>query len=131
MPAMIVAGVLTVGDRILLCHRAPGRRWYPDVWDLPGGHIESGESAASALGRELHEELGIVVTSVSEHSFEQMHTPDFQLDIRLVDEWRGEPVNRAPDEHDAIGWFASDELGTLVLAHPAYPTLLQRVFGVR
>ena len=90
-----------------------------------------GKSAASALGRELHEELGIVVTSVSEHSFEQMHTPDFRLAIRLVDEWQGEPVNRAPDEHDAICWFASDELGTLVLAHPAYPTLLQRVLNVR
>src|SRR5689334_15403823 len=86
---------------------------YPALVGKDGEPGTRGESAASALGRELHEELGIVVTSVSEHSFEQMHTPDVRLDIRLVAEWQGEPVNRAPDEHDAIGWFSSDELGTL------------------
>ena len=30
--------MLRCGERILLCHRRPDRAWYPDVWDLPGGH---------------------------------------------------------------------------------------------
>lgn len=39
----VVAGLLVRGTEVLLGHRSPGRRWYPDVWDLPGGHVEDGE----------------------------------------------------------------------------------------
>jgi len=42
----------------VLCHRSPERRWYPDVWDFPGGHIEPGEDPQAALRREVAEELG-------------------------------------------------------------------------
>jgi len=55
----IVAGLLVRGGRVLLCHRSAGRQWFPDVWDLPGGHVERGELPIKALVRELKEELGI------------------------------------------------------------------------
>jgi 8-oxo-dGTP pyrophosphatase MutT (NUDIX family) len=35
--------------------------WYPDLWDLPGGHVGENELEAQALTRELWEELGIRV----------------------------------------------------------------------
>jgi hypothetical protein len=56
-----VAAVLRRGKRVLLCHRSPAREYFPDVWDLPGGHVEAGENAGMALARELDEELGIRV----------------------------------------------------------------------
>lgn len=43
--------------RVLLC-----RLTYKNEWDLPGGVIESGESPAVGLVRELEEELGVTVT---------------------------------------------------------------------
>ncbi len=46
--------VLIHGGRVLV-HR--GEK--DDFWSLPGGRVEFGESAAAALERELHEELGI------------------------------------------------------------------------
>jgi 8-oxo-dGTP diphosphatase len=55
----IVAALLMRSGRVLLCHRSGDRRWYPDVWDLPGGHVEDGEPPIQALARELKEELGI------------------------------------------------------------------------
>ena len=52
--ARVVAALLRDGNRVLLCHRSPQRRWYPDVWDLPGGHVERRELPGAALARERH-----------------------------------------------------------------------------
>ncbi|WP_425465358.1 NUDIX domain-containing protein [Nonomuraea mesophila] len=52
-----MTAVLRDGDRVLLCHRSAGRRWHPDVSDLPGGHVEEGEHPKESLVRELREEL--------------------------------------------------------------------------
>ncbi|WP_440071557.1 NUDIX domain-containing protein [Streptosporangium sp. OZ121] len=56
-PVRIVTAVLRDGDRVLLCRRSAGRRWYPDVRDLPGGHVEEGEGPKGSRVRELREEL--------------------------------------------------------------------------
>lgn len=38
---------------------------FPNHWDLFGGHVESGESPESALGREIQEELGVSVAELA------------------------------------------------------------------
>lgn len=54
---VIAQGVLRDSDnRVLLCELT-----YKKEWDLPGGVIETGESPAIGLVRELEEELGIEV----------------------------------------------------------------------
>jgi hypothetical protein len=40
----VVVGALVREGRVLLVHRSPNKHAYPDVWDLPGGLIEAGES---------------------------------------------------------------------------------------
>ena len=35
----------------------------------------------------------------------------------LVTRWDGEPVNRAPEEHDDLRWFRRAELADLTMAH--------------
>ena len=57
------AGILIHDLKILLAKRSASRAFYPSVWDLPGGHLEAGESPQTALVRELKEELGIVATA--------------------------------------------------------------------
>lgn len=48
------------GDQILLLHRS-FHTSDPGVWDLPGGHVEEGESLPQALRREVREETGFDV----------------------------------------------------------------------
>lgn len=50
---LITRGLLVYGEEIILC-RVKDAKWF----FLPGGHIEDGESAKTALLRELHEEIG-------------------------------------------------------------------------
>lgn len=123
---IVVGGLLRREDRLLLCHRRADRPWYPDVWDLPGGHVEAGERPEEALVRELAEELGVDV-DVPGRPADRVLTDDetgLRLSIWRVDEWRGEPANLAPDEHDAIGWFRLADLDDLALADDAYRTEL-------
>jgi 8-oxo-dGTP diphosphatase len=45
---------------ILLAKRASHKTWYPNRWDLIGGHVETGESVENALVREAREEVGLI-----------------------------------------------------------------------
>lgn len=116
--------VLVDGDRALLCHRHPAREWYPDVWDLPGGHIEPGESPAAALRRELHEELGIE-TDPDEEPLLGTHFGDVDASVWTITKWEGQVTNCAPDEHDDLGWFDRTTLRTLDLADPTLGSLIE------
>ncbi len=95
-------------------HRRPDKRAYPDVWDLPGGVIEAGESEVGALTRELHEELGVrIATDSASHLCRVAAGPAEEpavLSAWLVRDWEGTPENLAPEEHDDIAWFGLDEL---------------------
>lgn len=116
----VVGGVLISEDRVLLCHRSPNRAWFPDVWDLPGGHVEFGESTAEALARELREELGISVDAPSSPPAGRINGPEFELLLWVVASWSGQVENRDVAEHDSVAWFAADELQNLDFAAPSY-----------
>lgn len=120
----VVAGLLRRDGRVLLCHRRSDRTSYPDVWDLPGGHVDRSERIADTLVRELAEELGVAVAIPKEKAWVTVAVDGIELSIYLVDRWRGEPHNAAPDEHDDLRWFAAGDLADLSLAHPAYLDLL-------
>ena len=126
----VVAGLLRRRGRALLVHRSPRRRWYPNLWDLPGGHVNETESAADALRRELDEELGITVPSLGE-PFQRLHGNDFRMDVWVVDRWLGEPENRDRREHDALAWVDADEAAGLELVHPHLLELLAAVLDPR
>ena len=115
----IVAAAIVRNGAVLLCHRHPDREWYPNVWDVPGGHVDEGESPMDALVRELREELGIEIDRSRAVSVLR-HSPKKDLDIETwaVAGWSGELFNAEPAEHDAIRWFTVPELEGLDLADP-------------
>jgi mutator protein MutT len=127
----VVAAVLVEDRHVLLTHRSPTRVAYPNVWDLPGGHIEAGESTTQAITRELHEELGIIVSASHVETLAPplIATSDLRLTVCRIHLWQGEPINACPAEHDQIGWFALGDLPRLDLAHPALADLLDEQVG--
>ena len=127
----VVAVILRRKDELLLCHRSPGRRWFPDVWDFAGGHVEPGERPEDALAREVAEELGVELEGVDGGLVLHRTDPQRGLDLTVwvSRRWRGRVANLELDEHDAIGWFRADQLAELSLAHPSYLTLLRKVLA--
>ncbi|WP_091526279.1 NUDIX hydrolase [Microlunatus soli] len=124
----VAAAVLVRDGKLLLGHRHPQRRAYPDVWDLIGGHIEPGETADDAVRRECREELAITI-----HRARPIEIP-FQpsqviLHGFLITTWDGDPVNAALEEHDAIGWFTAAQLRGLRLVDHTYSAWLAEVIA--
>lgn len=125
----VVAALLVRADSVLLCHRSVEREWYPDVWDLPGGHVEGHESGPDALARELREELGITpLVPLGDHSFSRS-SEEFAMRVWIMRRWSGTPTNRAPEEHDEIGWFAAADTASLKLADSCYRSWILEILS--
>ncbi|TDW25910.1 NUDIX domain-containing protein [Rhizobium azibense] len=83
--------------QVLLVKRAPHKVWYPNHWDLVGGHVESGESVEAALVREAQEEVGL--TPVRFHWVAELSEPPDSGNPRAcyhvyaVTEWHGGEPN--------------------------------------
>ncbi len=77
-------------DRFLLTSRPPGKV-YAGYWEFPGGKLESGETILQALGRELQEEIGILVQHAQAWRSEIVDYPHalVRLNFCKITRWRG------------------------------------------
>lgn len=125
----VSCGLLVRAGRVLLVHRSPAKLSQPDVWDLPGGHLEAGEDSRQALARELREEINVAISLPGGRPIHTRHGAGLFLEVWRVDDWTGEVLNAAPDEHDDIGWFNLTEAVSLDLADPGYPALFKQVLA--
>jgi 8-oxo-dGTP diphosphatase len=106
---IVVAGALISGSLLLVAQRARPPE-LAGLWELPGGKVATGESDATALARELHEELGVDVTV----------GPRIGTDVALTDAMtlRAYRVTQTggalhPNDHRALRWVSADDLDDL------------------
>lgn len=124
MRIRIAVAALVRDGRVLLGHRHPLRRWYPDCWDLIGGHVEDGETAEEAVRRECREELAVTINDPEPIDI-TFADPSLTITAFVVTRWQGEPTNAAPDEHDDLAWFTPADVAELTLADPGIRAALQ------
>lgn len=123
-----VGALLLRGEDVLLGRRA-AHKTYAGCWDLPGGHVEPGETIEAALGRELGEEIGVIplrwMLLETLRFIEGAGASD--LTVYAVTAWSGEAVI-ANDEHLELRWFPLREaVGLEGLAVEAYRPLFRRL----
>ena len=95
----VVAGVLRdARGRVLLAQRPEGKQ-HAGLWEFPGGKLEPGEDALTALARELDEELGIEVRAA--RPLLSIPCGRIVLDAWEVLSWQGRPRAR---EAAALAW---------------------------
>ena len=68
----VSAGVLTRGQRLLICQRR-AQDPHPLKWEFPGGKAQDDEDDAACLQRELREELAIEAT-IGVELYRALHT---------------------------------------------------------
>jgi 8-oxo-dGTP diphosphatase len=120
--------------RFLLAQRPPGKA-FEGYWEFPGGKVEPGESAAAAMCRELHEELGmhVQVDNVCPWLMRDFEYPHASVRLRFfrIYHWRDEPHGR---EGQAFSWQTTHGLNVAPILPANGPILraldLPDVYGI-
>ena len=118
----VVAAVLVRPTGEFMLARRPPGKVYAGYWEFPGGKVEPGEPLEAALARELHEELGIVVTRACRwitRMFTYEHAT-VRLNFFRVFEWAGEPH---PHEGQAFSWQQPESVTVSPLLPANFPIL--------
>jgi len=106
----VVGGLLFDAEgRILACRRPKGDAW-AGWWEFPGGKVELDEEPASALIRELTEE--IEVSPEPKYMVERVfyEYDDRSVRLQIWDCGVIDPASIRLAEHDEARWLAADEL---------------------
>ncbi|MFD5449443.1 MULTISPECIES: NUDIX hydrolase [unclassified Streptomyces] len=109
------AVILNRDGRAFAQKRSPGRRLFPDCWDIVGGHVEPGETLLDTLAREIEEETGWrlrrvrrllgITTWTGDDGDGMRHEADYLVEVdgdldSPVLEWC---------KHTAYDWFGPDD----------------------
>lgn len=104
---------------LLVVKRASNEEAFPDNWELPGGHVEPGETIKECVGRETAEETGLVVDHIF-GEFDELRwmfetkkrvNVQFNYAVRV-----SEPMNVRlnPEEHSEHMWIKEYDVDGLL-----------------
>jgi 8-oxo-dGTP diphosphatase len=108
--AVVVAAVV-LRDDTLLAQRRGYPPWAAGRWELPGGHVEAGESEAAAVRRECREELEVGIET-GERVGVDVPLPGGRL-LRCYVARLADPIEPRPVDHPEIRWVGADELARM------------------
>jgi mutator protein MutT len=112
-PPQRVLAALIHRDGRWLIGRRPANKRHGGLWEFPGGKVEPGEDDATAMARELREELGLTLIALGAVRC-TVHDAGSPFEIAFVDvQALGEPVAH---EHEALAWVALHEFDAYALA---------------
>lgn len=102
-------------EHVFLAKRADTKKFYPGVYEIPGGHIDFGEDIIAGLQREVMEELGVEITVGDPfYAFSYLnevkgaHSVEVVYFAQLTD--TSVPPQLHPDDHSTADWFREDQM---------------------
>lgn len=116
-PRLAVRAAILHDDRLLMVNAWPGKG--SDLWCLPGGGVEPGQSLPENLARELAEETGLSITVGAPILVNEFHDPAsgfHQVELHFRATLAAGRDIALADPHGVVNrfrWVTRDELATL------------------
>jgi 8-oxo-dGTP diphosphatase len=118
------------GEDILLIQRSPDAPLFPGLFNGVGGHMERGEDVLSSARREVYEETGLEVPSLTLrcllHVDEGPDSPGVLVFVFVGHTKRRDVVDSS---EGALHWIPLADLGELNVL-PDLPSLLARILAL-
>ena len=102
-------------EKVFLARRAATKKFLPDIYELPGGHIDFGEDIVAGLKREIMEEFGkdiMVGDPFAAFTYTNEVKGSHSIEVVYFAQFLGDhtDVKLHPEDHSVYRWFAQDEL---------------------
>ncbi|HCC60313.1 MAG: hypothetical protein A2402_01440 [Candidatus Staskawiczbacteria bacterium RIFOXYC1_FULL_37_43] len=112
--------------KILILRRSPKEKFFPGLWDLPGGKVENGETLGEAAERETKEESGLAI-SLEQKYFYIFHCQDRELNIYGFKARSTFGDISLSNEHSDFKWIFKDEYKSFEYT-PSVKTTIEEFF---
>ena len=107
----VVTGILKNDQNEILIAQRPKNKPKGGYWEFPGGKIELGENAFSALKREFFEEIGVEISSANHLANFSYHyekeSLQINLQVWLIEKYTGVPYGK---EGQVIQFIKNNQL---------------------
>ncbi len=110
---VIAVSTLLIKDNKAFLLRRFNTGWEDGKYNLPGGHINKGETAKQASVREIYEETGVKVKLEDLHFYNVSHLVTNSERVHFyfyTKNWEGEPTNFEKSKSNHADWFDLGEL---------------------
>lgn len=116
----VVAAIIENENNEILCALRSSEMSLPNLWEFPGGKVESDESLFDAIEREIHEELSCKIKALeifdeNTHEYDKVIVNLIGIKCKLIE---GSPVAK---EHSKIIYLPKENLPSLVWAPADIP----------
>ena len=101
-------------EKVYLAQRAVTKKFFPGVFELPGGHVDFGEDIVDGLKREIREEIGkdiLVGDAFNVFTYMNEVKGAHAIEVCYFAEFAGgiDGIQLHPEDHTDGRWFTADQ----------------------
>lgn len=124
----VIAAYILIRNRrggVLMLKRSQSSKYFPGMWELPGGKPVPGENLVDAAELEVLEETGLNVTPMGVVGAVEESMPGFRVIVLVLEGRTTKSAVSLSEEHDSYCWMPPAQVHSLRL-RPAFNTFFAR-----